>query len=138
MAQVNLAQIQAEMEAVVYHLYNLMTRIHKGDGDTTIDASKRDAKALIQRLLSLSRSAPNLAIDIPYDIIMYVQEGRNPEIYTREFVEAVMRNNQLLKGKQEAFTSFRDILAREIAGAIPEMRNDVKAVVERTGGLFED
>lgn len=48
-----------------------------------------------------------------------------------------MKNNQLLKGKAEAFASFRDILAKEIAGAVPELRPEVKTVVERTGGSFD-
>lgn len=115
-----------------------MTQMYKHEGNITETASKRDARQLVNRLLTLSRSAPNIAIDIPQDIIIYVQEGRNPEIYTREFVEFTMKNNQLLKGKQEAFAAFRDVLAREIVGAVPELRGDVKAVVERTGGVFED
>jgi mediator of RNA polymerase II transcription subunit 10 len=48
-----------------------------------------------------------------------------------------MKNNQLLKGKTEAFASFRDVLAKEIAGAVPELKGEVKNVVERTGGSFE-
>jgi mediator of RNA polymerase II transcription subunit 10 len=48
-----------------------------------------------------------------------------------------MKNNQLLKGKAEAFASFRDVLAKEVAGAVPELKEEVKSVVERTGGSFE-
>lgn len=60
--------------------------------------------------------------------------GRNPDIYTREFVELARRGNQLMKGKQEAFGSFRDILAREMASALPEVKSDVERVVTETGG----
>lgn len=137
MAQPTLAEIQDQMQTVVHNLYNLIQRIYSLEGEGTEAASKRDVKALITRLLTLSRSAPNLAVEIPQDIIIYVQEGRNPEIYTREFVEFTMKNNQLLKGKQEAFAAFRDILAREVAGAMPELRNEAKRIVERTGGDFE-
>lgn len=75
--------------------------------------------------------APKLRVNIPQDVIDYVQEGRNPDIYTREFVEVTMRNNQKLKGKTEAFAQFRDVLARELVGAVPEMKNDVERVVTR-------
>lgn len=71
---------------------------------------------------------------MPPELIQYVDGGRNPDIYTREFVELARRGNQLMKGKQEAFASFRDILAREMASALPEVRSDVEKVVRETGG----
>lgn len=61
--------------------------------------------------------------------------ARNPDIYTREFVELVQRGNQDLKGKREAFASFRDVLAREMRSAMPECRELVdKAVVAGNAG----
>lgn len=82
-----------------------------------------------------SASSPSASsIRVPPELIQYVDGGRNPDIYTREFVELARRGNQLMKGKQEAFGSFRDILAREMASALPEVRSDVENVVTETGG----
>ena len=61
----------------------------------------------------------------------------NPDIYTREFVELAQAQNQRLKGKSEAFAQLRDILAKEIMTAMPEVRNEVKRVVESTGGRID-
>jgi mediator of RNA polymerase II transcription subunit 10 len=91
----------------------------------------------VRNLVTLANSAPSLPVIIPPDVINYVQDGRNPDIYTREFVELTMRNNQKLKGKAEAFAKFRDILARDLVGAVPELQSDVKKVVESTGGVFD-
>lgn len=63
-----------------------------------------------------------------------MEDGRNPDIYTREFVELVQKGNQYLKGKAEAFESFRDVLAREMEGAMPEVGEEVRRVVDATGG----
>lgn len=63
-----------------------------------------------------------------------MEDGRNPDIYTREFVEMARRKNQLMKGKSEAFGSFRDVLAREMETALPEMREAVSQVLQNTGG----
>ncbi|CAD0014599.1 unnamed protein product [Aureobasidium pullulans] len=68
------------------------------------------------------------------EIIEYVERSRNPDIYTREFVELVQRLNQQLKGRSQAFADFRDILAREMTGALPDCKQDIKMVVESTGG----
>jgi mediator of RNA polymerase II transcription subunit 10 len=90
--------------------------------------------SLLSQLRNLISIAPNLNVSIPEEVIDYVQEGRNPDIYTREFVELVMKLNQMHKGKTEAFGKFRDVLAREFVGALPEMEGPVKRVVESSGG----
>ncbi|RLL94824.1 RNA polymerase II mediator complex subunit [Aspergillus turcosus] len=71
-------------------------------------------------------------IQLPPEIIDYVDAARNPDIYTREFVELVQRGNQDLKGKKEAFASFRDVLAREMRSAMPECRGEVERVLAAT------
>ncbi|PYH88656.1 hypothetical protein BO71DRAFT_338343, partial [Aspergillus ellipticus CBS 707.79] len=69
------------------------------------------------------------SIQLPPEIIDYVDAARNPDIYTREFVELIQRGNQDLRGKKEAFASFRDVLAREMKGAMPEVRGEVDRVL---------
>jgi mediator of RNA polymerase II transcription subunit 10 len=65
---------------------------------------------------------------VPPELLEYVENGRNPDIYTREFVELVRRGNH------NAFASFRDILADTIYAEMPEVQEDVVRVVEATGG----
>lgn len=80
-------------------------------------------------------SAPgNVLPHIPPELIQYVDNGRNPDIYTREFVELARRGNQLMKGKMAAFADFRDVLAAEMGRALPEIAGDVGKVLEATGG----
>lgn len=52
-------------------------------------------------------------------------------------MELARRGNQLMRGKEEAFAGFRDVLAREMASALPELREDVERVLEGTGGRVE-
>ena len=66
-----------------------------------------------------------------------MENSRNPDIYTREFVELVMRYNQQLKGRSEAFASFRDFLGQQTAAGIPEIKEDVKRVVQASGGRID-
>lgn len=83
------------------------------------------------------RTSRRLPIGLPPEIIDYVERSRNPDIYTREFVELVQRLNQQLKGRSQAYADFRDILAREMMGALPDNRDEIKSVVESTGGTVE-
>lgn len=90
---------------------------------------------LVKSITSLSASAHQLPNRIPPEVIDYVERSRNPDIYTREFVELVQRLNQKLKGRSEAYATFRDILAAEMTATIPECAQDVKTVVSATKGL---
>ena len=87
------------------------------------------SQQLASSLSALSTSSSALPISLPPEIIDYIDQGRNPDIYTRELVEAVQRSNQYLKGKSEAFAGFRDILAREMIKGIPECREDVEKIL---------
>jgi mediator of RNA polymerase II transcription subunit 10 len=89
----------------------------------TADDSTHPAAAAIRSVL------------IPPEVIDYVSNGRNPDIYTREFVENVQRGNQVLNGKMQAFGSFAEIYARETKAAIPELAGDVDRYMEFSGGF---
>lgn len=92
------------------------------------------SKNLIQNLLHLIHSARRLPTHIPQELIQYVEQTRNPDIYTREFVELVMRYNQQQKGRSDAFAAFRDILAERMMVGIPDIKDDVQKVVQVSNG----
>ncbi|KAL1961286.1 hypothetical protein VTO42DRAFT_14 [Malbranchea cinnamomea] len=155
MAPITLSTIDNELKEAVQHLFEIQCAVHGYLGPETQQELVRKLKSLTLTLQTLSRhSAPDPSFSVPKDtlpplsepdppfhsiqlppeIIDYVDAARNPDIYTREFVELVQRGNQDLKGKVEAFAGFRDILAQEMASAMPECRREVKRVVAATGG----
>lgn len=82
--------------------------------------------------LGSSPNSSQLLPQVPPELVQYVDNGRNPDIYTREFVELLRRSNQLMRGKQSAFAAFRDVLAAEMDKALPELQDDVARVVAAT------
>lgn len=49
-------------------------------------------------------------------------------------MENTRRDNQLLKGRKEAFAGFRDVLAREMGKVFPELMGEIEGVMKSTGG----
>lgn len=84
--------------------------------------------------MKLSQKAPSVHIDIPPEVTSYVEGSRNPDVYTREFVETVQRMNQMMKGRFDAYRMLQEQLAWQLSSAIPEMKDDIAKVVESTGG----
>ena len=87
----------------------------------------------MENLVKLSQTAPSVNIDIPPEVTAYVESSRNPDVFTREFVELVQRMNQMLKGRSEAYRLMRDTLAKDIIAAIPELKDEVLRVGRSTG-----
>ena len=136
------------LRATIQNLYELIVQSHDHHGAPTQTAQANSIRALARNLAHLSDlgaqhsnaanpSSKSPIPAIPPEIIQYVEEGRNPDIYTREFVEVVQKHNQLLKGRADAMARFRDVLAREMKGAMPELEEPVRKIFEGTGGKLD-
>ncbi|KOS19270.1 Mediator of RNA polymerase II transcription subunit 10 [Escovopsis weberi] len=130
--------IEQQLKDIIQDFYQIMVQVSTYDsmGRPSKDVLSTQVKTLSESLQKLHASAspPNALPSVPPELLEYVENGRNPDIYTREFVELVRRGNQLVRGKRRAFASFRDVLAEQMAAAMPELRDDVARVLEATGG----
>lgn len=48
-----------------------------------------------------------------------------------------MKNNQEQKGRSEALASFQEILGRDVAAGIPDMKEDVRHILKASRGRLE-
>ena len=123
---------------IISNLYFILVQAYdfKGDDDNKEHLST-SIKSLITNLQHLTRTSRRLPTTVPVDLIQYVEDKRNPDVYKRQIVELVMQYNQLQKGRAQAFADFRDILGKEMMSAIPDMRNDVRTVLKASGGQVD-
>ncbi|KAI4614459.1 RNA polymerase II mediator complex subunit [Alternaria novae-zelandiae] len=126
--------VEGQLKDIVQNLYNLIVQAYDHHGSKTQEAIRREIQSLVQNLVKLSRTAPSVNINIPPEVMSYVENSRNPDIFTREFVETVQRMNQMLYGRVDAYRALQEQLALHVSSAIPELREDVTSVVESTGG----
>ncbi|KAH6606836.1 hypothetical protein Trco_005989 [Trichoderma cornu-damae] len=134
-----MANPQAEqLKDVIQDFYRIMVQVSTYDsmGRSSKEVLSNEIKTLSTSLQNVHTAAspPHLLPSVPPELLEYVENGRNPDIYTREFVELVRRGNQLMRGKMNAFGSLRDVLAEQMCSAMPELREDVARVLEATGG----
>ncbi|KAL8939162.1 MAG: hypothetical protein Q9216_003516 [Gyalolechia sp. 2 TL-2023] len=129
MDPIDIDRVDDQIRDVIQDLYQIQAAVHGYAGIQTRNELVRLITDLSGSLSTLSLDASTLATQIPPEVIGYIDEGRNPDIYTREFVELAQKNNQFLKAKSEALTGFRDSLADEMVKAWPEMKKDVDEVL---------
>ncbi|KAF1996509.1 RNA polymeras-like protein II mediator complex subunit 10 [Amniculicola lignicola CBS 123094] len=123
-------EAERQLKDVVQNMYNLIVQAVDNHGNPTQEATKREFHALVSSMISLTQRAPDVVVNIPPEVTTYVERSRNPDIFTREFVETCQRMNQMLKGRSEAYLLLRDTLARDIMSAIPELKGEVEAVLQ--------
>jgi len=67
------------------------------------------------------------------EIIEYVDDARNPDIFSREFVELVQRGNSVMNGKQQAFRSFSQVYAKKLKDAFDGLDDEVDMIMDNAG-----
>ncbi|ETN45474.1 uncharacterized protein HMPREF1541_09306 [Cyphellophora europaea CBS 101466] len=72
-------------------------------------------------------------VRIAPEIVDYVDDGRNPDIFTREFVENVQRGNSVINGKKQAFRDFSVIFAKALKQGIGGVDKHVDQIMENAG-----
>lgn len=93
----------------------------------------------VDRLLKLNQRSNDPEsqlhkLNIPMEVLQYIEDGRNPDIYTREFVEAIRRSNQYQRSKMKGLRQLRDSLGEKIAEEFPDLEDSVQDILKRTGG----
>lgn len=87
---------------------------------------------VISQLSSLTDSGFTHQYPIPVDVISYIEDGRNPDVYTREFVEVTAKSNARLKGKMLGFQKLRDVLGDKLGKEFPELGDAIEDIKKRT------
>nr|XP_043606621.1 mediator of RNA polymerase II transcription subunit 10b-like [Erigeron canadensis] len=82
---------------------------------------------LLQRLNTLVMEMDNMAklsekcnIQVPMEVLNLIDEGKNPDEFTRDVLNSCIAKNQITKGKTDAFKGLRRHLLEELEQAFPD------------------
>uniref|UniRef100_A0A8C2LGJ7 Mediator of RNA polymerase II transcription subunit 10 n=1 Tax=Cricetulus griseus TaxID=10029 RepID=A0A8C2LGJ7_CRIGR len=57
---------------------------------------------------------------VPLEVFGYVDQGRNPQLYTKECLERAPAKNEQIKGKIDTMKKFKGLLIQELSKVFPE------------------
>ncbi|KAJ4957102.1 hypothetical protein NE237_013885 [Protea cynaroides] len=83
--------------------------------------------ALVSELDTMQGLAENCNIQVPMEVVKLIDDGRNPDEFTRDIINSCIARNQITKGKTDGFKSLRKHLLEELEQAFPD---DVEAYRE--------
>ncbi|CCJ28891.1 unnamed protein product [Pneumocystis jirovecii] len=128
----NLVNLEKHLESLIHNLHDLSIIINNFEDPKTNQTVFNKIKDIINNYKFLYTNKVFTSETIPQDIIDYIEDGRNPDVYTRQFSELVQKDNQYVNGKSIAVTNFRNILAQDIKNNFPNMINEVEKILKNT------
>ncbi|PWA15329.1 mediator of RNA polymerase II transcription subunit 10 [Xiphophorus maculatus] len=72
-------------------------------------------------------------INVPLEVFEYIDQGRNPQLYTKECLERALARNEQVKGKIDTMTKFKSLLISELSKVFPEEMAKYKDIREEDG-----
>uniref|UniRef100_A0A8B9P4J2 Mediator of RNA polymerase II transcription subunit 10 n=1 Tax=Apteryx owenii TaxID=8824 RepID=A0A8B9P4J2_APTOW len=67
-------------------------------------------------------------ISVPLEVFEYIDQGRNPQLYTKECLERALAKNEQVKGKIDTMKKFKSLLIQELTKVFPEDMAKYKAI----------
>lgn len=129
----------SQLQALVESFIELGVLVHDNQGThQSHTALTHKTNQVISQLSGLTNSPFTQQYPIPVDVISYIEDGRNPDIYTREFVEVTAKSNARLKGKMLGFATLRDVLGEKLVEEFPHLADAVENIKARTDSAGAD
>ena len=58
-------------------------------------------------------------VQVPYEVLSYIDQGMNPQLYTKDCLEKAKQKNEEVKDKINTLQSFKDTLVSELKVSAP-------------------
>ncbi|KDR16737.1 mediator of RNA polymerase II transcription subunit 10 [Zootermopsis nevadensis] len=67
-------------------------------------------------------------VHIPLEVFDYIDQGRNPQLYTKDCIEKALTKNEQVRGKIEAYKKFKTLLATQLNNVFPNELTKYRAI----------
>ncbi|XP_059542062.1 mediator of RNA polymerase II transcription subunit 10-like [Myotis daubentonii] len=57
---------------------------------------------------------------VPLEVFEYINQGQNPQLYTKECLERALAKNEQVKGKIDTMKKFKSLLTQELSKVFSE------------------
>jgi mediator of RNA polymerase II transcription subunit 10 len=75
---------------------------------------------LVNEINEMQKAAQDIDIQVPLEVIKLIDDGKNPDEFTKDIINKCIQRNQTTKGKSEAFKNLRKQLLEELEQEYPE------------------
>lgn len=66
-------------------------------------------------------------VHVPLEVFDYIDQGKNPQLYTKDCIEKALTKNEEVKGKIDSYRKFKAHLLLELTKTFPSEMNMYRA-----------
>ncbi|GJJ72363.1 mediator of RNA polymerase II transcription subunit 10 [Entomortierella parvispora] len=85
---------------------------------------------LIAQISEIDGFKDKLEMMVPMEVLGFIEDGRNPDHFTKSFIESVAGENQFTNGKITAMKTFEDALTQNLGNIFPEELRGYQSLVQ--------
>ncbi|XP_073285486.1 mediator of RNA polymerase II transcription subunit 10b-like [Primulina huaijiensis] len=115
----NLTQVIDSIQKTLGILHQLYLTVSSFNVASQLPLLQR-MNTLVSELDNMTKLAENCNIQVPMDVINLIDDGKNPDEFTRNVLNSCIAKNQITKGKTDAFKGLRRHLLEELDLAFPD------------------
>ncbi|KAL4401657.1 transcription coregulator [Malassezia pachydermatis] len=117
--------LEQRTRGVIDALYQLAARV--ADGRDDVPQSVADnVQHVVHAIAQIDAMRGHIHTQIPKDVMDLVDAGRNPDSYTRTFINRLASENQYSLGQYQSMRAFRDQLGVALSDAFPSLKPSIE------------
>jgi len=114
--------VESNLESFIEHVRQLgiIVSDFQPQGQTVLN---QKINQLVTSLQEIDKTKNQIQdIQVPFEVFDYIDQGRNPQLYTKDCMEKALAKNEQVKGKIDSYRRFKSMLLAELSKAFsPEM-----------------
>nr|CAD7612722.1 unnamed protein product [Timema genevievae] len=124
----SLENIETQLELFIENVRQI--RIIVGDfqpqGQNVLN---QKIQAMVQGLQEVDKLKTQVQdVHVPLEVFDYIDQGRNPQLYTKDCIEKALAKNEQVKGKIDAYRKFKAHLLVELNTVFPNELSKYRAI----------
>lgn len=107
------------LKRLIWKLHEIESTVCDFNGDHELLFER--INKYVEELASLQSHSESVKdIEVPVELLRYMDEGGNPDTFTSDIFRRALRSNQQSMGKAQAFSQFRDAVEAQLQAQCPQ------------------
>ncbi|XVF10312.1 hypothetical protein REPUB_Repub07fG0171900 [Reevesia pubescens] len=115
----NLNQVINSIQKTIGLLHQLYLTVSSFNAASQLPLLQR-LNSLVTELDNMSKLSEKCNIQVPMEVLNLIDDGKNPDEFTRDVLNSCIAKNQVTKGKTDGFKSLRKHLLEELEQTFPD------------------
>ncbi|KAK3228167.1 hypothetical protein Dsin_008029 [Dipteronia sinensis] len=115
----NLNQVINSIQKTLGLLHQLYLSVSSFNAASQLPLLQR-LNSLVTELDSMVKLSEKCNIEVPMEVLNLIDDGKNPDEFTRDVINSCIAKNQVTKGRTDSFKSLRKHLLEELEQAFPD------------------